>query len=245
MAVPTESFGALQVVSIAFPGVVSGLVMIAYAAWEARNMRMARAEAGELSAQLARKEIEIGRLAAVDELTGLATRREFEDNVRLEVERALRHGRELSLLLIEIDDIAELGEAFGRLGKGYLVSEVAGLLRHTLRVNDIGCLYTADRLAMLLPETGSSQALAVAGTVRRAVAGHQFMDAVHEGLPITVSQGIATMGPWLAKYTDLLRASEQALVDARVGGFDQISVYEPEPELESALESDDPARLAS
>lgn len=244
MAVPMESFGALQVVGIALPGIVAATVMVAYATWEARNVRAARSEAGDLSAQLARREIEIGRLAAVDELTGLSTRREFEDDVRLELERARRHERDLSLLLIEIDDIAELGEAFGRLGKGYLVSEVAGVLRHALRVNDLGCRYTADQMAMLLPETNATQALAVAGTVRKAVAAHQFIEAVHqEGLRITVSQGIAEVGPWVGKHTDLLRAAEQALVDARLAGFDKLGVYEPEPE--STLESVDDERIAS
>jgi len=244
MSVPGDSFGGLQVVAIGLPGIVSCAVMIAYAAWEARNVRAARSEAGDLSAQLARKEIEIGRLSAVDELTGLATRREFEDNVRLELERSRRHGRDFSLLLMEIDDIADLGEAFGRLGKGYLVSELAGVLKHTLRVNDIGCRYTADQLALLLPETNAGQALAVAGTVRKAVAAHPFMDGVqHDGLRLTVSQGIAAMGPWVAKHTDILRATEQALVDARLAGFDQVMVYEPVPDEISG--DDDLELLAS
>lgn len=245
LAIPAESLGAPQVLSIAFPGIVSGLVMIAYAAWEARNLAQARAEAGELSAQLARKEIEIGRLAAVDELTGLATRREFDDNLRLELARARRHGRELSLLLLEIDDLADLGEAFGRLGKGYLISEAAGVLRHGLRVNDIGCRFTSDRLAMLLPETGAAQALSVAGSVRRAVADHQFLDAVqHDGVRITVSQGIASLGPWVTKYTDLVRGAEQALGEARIAGFDQVAMYEPESERDESV-GDDLERLAS
>lgn len=231
MSLPMDSFGPLQVVGISLPGIVSSAVMIAYAAWEARNVSRAKAEAGDLSAQLARREIEIGRLSAVDELTGLATRREFEAAVKLELERVRRHEREFALLLIEIDDIAELGEAFGRLGKGYLMSELAGVLRHALRVNDVGCRYTGDQLALLLPETNAGQALAVAGTVRKAVAAHQFLDSVQpSGLSLTVSQGIAAYGPWVAKYTDILRATEQALVDARTAGFDQVMVYEPQPD---------------
>ena len=236
LAVGESAPGPAHVVAIGFPGAVAGLVMIAYSAWEARNVRTARGEADELSAQLARKEIEIGRLSTVDELTGLATRREFEEGVRAELERARRHGRELAMLVLEIDDIEGLGESFGRLGKGYLVSEVAGVLRGVLRVNDVGCRYTADRLAMLLPETNETQALAVAARVRAAVDGHSFLHAVQNGdLRITVSQGIAVAGGWVRSHVDLFRAAEQALVDARTAGLNRVHVYAPpdEPSLDA------------
>jgi diguanylate cyclase (GGDEF)-like protein len=214
---------------VVLPGAVSAAVLITYAVWESRNERSIQGKAQELSAQLVRKEIEIGRLATVDELTGLYTRREFEDFLRLEIERARRHGREASLLLIEIDDIVELGEQVGSISKGYLLSEVSGILRSQLRTNDLGCRFSNDTLALLLPETGREQALVVAGKLRAAVDKHEFLGHLDGStVRLTVSQGIAT-GRHARDEHEWTRAAENALCDARAGGFDQVRVYELPP----------------
>ncbi|HEY8172780.1 MAG TPA: diguanylate cyclase, partial [Dehalococcoidia bacterium] len=145
--------GGETAASIALPGLMTALVMLAYGVWETRNFRRMKGVADELSAQLMRKEIEIGRLATVDELTGLYTRREFDRKLELEFARSKRHAHALSLILIEVDDITTLGESVGSLSKGYLMSEVSAILRGTLRANDTGCRYTNEVLALLLPET--------------------------------------------------------------------------------------------
>jgi diguanylate cyclase (GGDEF)-like protein len=230
--------GPLKIASIALPGVVTGLAMGGYVLWESRNARTARQRNEELSAQLVRKEIEIGRLATVDELTGLYTRREFDEMIRLELERNRRHGREFALLLLEIDDIAELGENVGKLNKGFLIAEVSAILTHMLRTNDLGCRYTADSLAMLLPETNAHQARVVTEKVRKAIDKHDFLGQVQQGaIKLTVSQGIALAGKHLASHVELEKAAEQALAEARAAGFDQVKIAEAgtaAPEKKSA-----------
>jgi diguanylate cyclase (GGDEF)-like protein len=165
----------------------------------------------------------------MDELTGLYTRREFDDAIHLEFERRRRHGTDLSLIVIEIDDIAELGEHVGKLSKGYLLSEVSAILRNMLRAIDIGCRYSPDSLALLLPETNSEQALAVADKVRSAIEGHEFLGQfAGEAMRVTVSQGIASGSPEMSSHVHLMRAAERALYDARAAGFDQVHVYAPD-----------------
>jgi diguanylate cyclase (GGDEF)-like protein len=223
------------VASIALPGLVAGFVLTAYIAWEVRNVREAEGRASELSAQLMRREIEIGRMATVDELTGLATRREFDESIRLECSRTQRHRRELSLILLEIDDIAELGENVGKLSKGYLLSEVSGILRDLLRTNDLGARYTNDCLALLLPETAEKQAAVVAAKIRASVAAHQFLGQLGDkAVSLTVSQGIACLASAVDGADALMRAAEQALCEARADGFGQVHVYQP-PQHEEEL----------
>jgi diguanylate cyclase (GGDEF)-like protein len=218
-----QSFGPVTIAGIIFPGIVSGAVMIGWVMYETRNLREATGRADELSAQLVRKEIEIGRLATVDELTGLFTRREFDELLRMEFERRRRHGREISLLLVEIDDLSELGAHVGKLSKGYLLSEISAILSRELRTIDIGCRYTNDSLAMLLPETGQAQARIVAEKIRTAVAGRQFLEPIDgQGIKLTVSQGIATADSLMKTHTELAKAAEHALYQARTAGFDQI-----------------------
>ena len=223
---PDGGVGGLKIASIVLPGIVTGAVLVAYFLWDTRTLRSANQRAEELSAQLVRKEIEIGRLATVDELTGLYTRREFDEMIRLEFERRRRHGREFALLLLEIDDIAELGEHVGTLNKGFLIAEVSAILKHILRTNDLGCRYTHDSLAMLLPETDAAQARIVADKVRLAVSEHAFLQQVDRAkdVSITVCQGIALASEAMATHTDLVKAAEQALAEARASGFDQVRI---------------------
>jgi diguanylate cyclase (GGDEF)-like protein len=224
---PETTAGPVAFASIAIPGIVTGLVMAGYIGWETRNARAAKLRNDELSAMLVRKEIEIGRLATVDELTGLYSRREFDEIVRVEYERFRRHQRPVALLLLEIDEIAELGEHVGSLGKGFLLAEVSAILKHALRTIDIGCRYTNDSLAMLLPDTDGAKAKVVAERVRAAAAEHEFLGQHEKGkLRLTVSQGIAVAGPGTSAHTNLLRAAERALYEARAAGFDQVKLVE-------------------
>ena len=232
---PDGGVGGLKIASIALPGIVTGAVLIGYFLWDTKNLRHANERATELSAQLVRKEIEIGRLATVDELTGLYTRREFDEMIRLEFERRRRHGREFALLLLEIDDIAELGDHVGSLNKGFLVAEVSAILKHILRTNDLGCRYTHDSLAMLLPETNAIKARIVSEKVRLAVAEHDFLqhgDRAGAGVRVTVCQGIALAGASMQSHVDLVKAAEQALAEARATGFDEVRIVEAEPETD-------------
>lgn len=228
---PEGGIGGITIASIALPGIVTGAVLIGYAVWESRNLRSARARAEELSAQLVRKEIEIGRLATVDELTGLYTRREFDEMIRLEWERWRRHGREFSLLLLEIDDILELGENVGSLNKGFLISEVSAIFKHIVRANDLGCRYTNDSLAMLLPETNAAQARVLTDRIRATVAEHPFLQTMDrlQSVKVTVSQGIAVAGTSMQSHSDLTKMAEGALVEARSAGFDQVRIVEAPP----------------
>lgn len=225
-------FGAVTVASIAVPALIAGLLMIAYIAWDVGAERGKRAEASVLGAELVRKEIEIDRLATVDELTGLHTRHIFLENVELEYQRAVRYGRPLALLLVEIDDARSLGEQARKLSKSYLLSEVAGALRAQLRANDQGGRYLPEVLGVLLPETTAAQAALVAEKVRGSLTTREFFGRRFGAeIGLTISQGVAVVpAPGVASSADLLRAGEAALQTARAAGIGQIHVFEPSPD---------------
>ena len=219
-------FGIDSVIGIAIPGLVTALVCVAFLA--ARNeLVRARGAVSELNAQLIRKEIELDHLAGVDELTGLLTRRQFDEQVRLEVERSRRYQRPFAVLLFEIDNLQGLGEQVGRLGRGYLMSQVSEILRARVRVNDVGGRYTQNTMALLLPDSGEGQAIAVADKIRSLVAVNSFMGEPYDTpLRITLSIGIA-IAPHEAmnNYADLEKSGEEALYTARSTGYDSVYVH--------------------
>jgi diguanylate cyclase (GGDEF)-like protein len=226
---PEPDMSVRTAAGIAFPALVAGLVMTAYIAWERRDTGETRGVVSQLSAQLVRKEIEIDRLSSVDELTGLSTRHNFEDSVRTEYKRSERYKRPFAVILVEVDDLTELGETVGKLSKGYVLSEVAAILRTMLRASDLGCRYAPDALALLMPETETPEARAVAERIRELVARHEFLShRTSDTVKLTVSQGLAIApDAAFASHSDLLRAAESALATARTQGYDRVAVHEP------------------
>jgi diguanylate cyclase (GGDEF)-like protein len=188
---PEPGFGPATLASIALPALVSGFVMTAFIAMESRAARETTGMVSSLNAQLARKEIEIGRLSSMDELTGLTARNRFDGIARAEFDRSTGGGHPLSLLIIELDE-ADQGQG-GALSKGYLLAEVASIVRSTLRVDDVGARYGDHSLAVLLPDTDEEQAQQMAEHVRRLVSERQFVgERAGGGFGIRVSLGVAT-----------------------------------------------------
>jgi diguanylate cyclase (GGDEF)-like protein len=213
------------------PQTLAGIVVPAAAVWLMmafyiiKQHRRGATTAKDLGAQLMRREIELGRTSTVDELTGLATRREFDAMVRLEYGRFQRHGHPTSLLMVEIDDIGELGEQLGPITKGLAVSELASILKQTLRTIDLGCRFTDSSLAMLLLETTGEQSSVVTDRIRAAVEAHTFLSHRSDGrYKLTVSQGVAQLDGGMASHVDFVRAAEQALAEARTIGRDQVNI---------------------
>jgi diguanylate cyclase (GGDEF)-like protein len=240
---PGATVGPVSIAAVAFPGLVTGFVVVAYVAWETRNVRLASSIADELNAQLLRKEIELGRVSTLDELTRLFSAREFERSLRLEFERRRRYGRDLSLLLLDADQVTGASET--PMSKTYVLSEVASVFRKILRANDIGGRVTHDRLGLLLPETDEIRAQLVADKIRAVVGSHEFLGAGVDGaMRVRVSAGIAVADDEFETPDELMSAAETALGEAIAAGNNHVSTYQrPRPSDDDG--EAEPYRLAS
>jgi diguanylate cyclase (GGDEF)-like protein len=209
-------FDSRTLASIALPALVSALVVILYF-YDRARLRATLGTVSELSAQLIRKEIEIDHLSAMDELTGLATRRSFDESLREEYERSSRHQRPLAMMLFEVDDLVEIGERIGRLGKGFLLSEIAGILHNTLRVNDVAGRYTGDTLALLLPETTEAQVRVVGDKLRTQVRTNTFLASRYDiSAALTLTLGFAAVpASDITSANEFMQAAELSLYDAK------------------------------
>jgi diguanylate cyclase (GGDEF)-like protein len=158
------------------------------------------AEVAALALSNARNQAELEALARTDELTGLSNRRHLNEQLDRELTRAHEHGRPLSLLLLDLDDFKQINDSFGHHAGDSALREIAGVLSHSLRGQDLAARLGGDEFALLLPNTGHREA---------RVVSRRLAHAIKAKTAVRISAGIATY-PSNAS-ADLLRVADRDL----------------------------------
>ena len=151
-----------------------------------------------------------------DELTGLFNRRFLLTQLGALVSGARRHGRPLSVVMLDVDHFKSVNDEHGHAAGDAVLAAVAATLRDRLRAEDwVGRLGGEEFLA-LLPDDDAAGAATVAETLRSAIErmGVRYED---EMLQVTTSVGWATLEPDETP-DDLLRRADDALYDAKRAG---------------------------
>lgn len=129
--------------------------------------------------------------ATVDALTGLASRKLFDEMFSRELKRAKRAERPVALALAQVDHLDKYAAAFGRQSADQLVQGIAKILQAQVRDTDLPVRYGPDRFAVLMPETDQEKAMEVADWIRSMVANSQFANrAEMPGGKISISVGV-------------------------------------------------------
>lgn len=131
-------------------------------------------------------------LADNDYLTGVANRRAFTTRAAAEIERARRHGHELSVLVLDADHFKQINDRHGHLAGDAVLVALAGTLVNVARQEDVVGRIGGEEFALLLPQTALAKAGVVAERIRRAVADHP-VDAYGSQVEVTVSIGLASV----------------------------------------------------
>jgi len=159
-------------------------------------------------------------LAQQDTLTGLANQGHFWSSLELERERADRYGRELSLVILDIDHFKRCNDRHGHLLGDQVLRRVAQILTRLSRTCDLPARYGGEEFAVILPETDLSGAAVFAEKIRHAV--EVFAGNASEGPPVTVSVGVASHLSIGGTATDLVRAADAALYRAKAAGRNRV-----------------------
>jgi diguanylate cyclase (GGDEF)-like protein len=131
---------------------------------------------------------EIYRLMITDGLTGAATQRAFVEFLDRELLRAKRHGRPVSLAMLDIDHFKEVNDASGHLAGDHVLRGVAAAVRGEVRGDELFARYGGEEFAVVLPETVLEDAARFCERVRAKVEAQAFAwkDQV---LHVTISVG--------------------------------------------------------
>jgi len=156
--------------------------------------------------------------SVVDAHTGLSNRWQFEAALDKEMERSQRKNHEMSVLMIDIDHLAQINDHLGEDRGDETIKHVARTIKKTLRDIDVPSRYGGEEFAVILPETSHSDALDVAERLRQQV---RNTPATGIGL-VTVSVGVASYPDNAADVHALMRDLEQALNVAKFEGRDRV-----------------------
>jgi diguanylate cyclase (GGDEF)-like protein len=128
-------------------------------------MRMRRQLADQIES-LAKVESlasEVFKLAALDQLTGLYNRRSGEQRLEQEMSRAQRHGRPLTILLLDVDGLKLINDAHGHAAGDLTLRSFADRLQRAIRGSDLGVRLGGDEFMVLLPECRAEEVRHVLG----------------------------------------------------------------------------------
>lgn len=175
--------------------------------------------------QLERSEQSLLQIAVRDSLTGAYARQHLLVRAQHEVERALRRGAPLALLIVDIDRFKQVNDNHGHAAGDTVLIAFVRRCRNVIRHVDILGRLGGDEFVVVLPECTQAQALRAAERIRKFASSRDD----GKGPPFTVSIGVAVLGPAANNLETLMHAADQALYEAKQAGRDRMQLAGAEP----------------
>jgi diguanylate cyclase (GGDEF)-like protein len=187
------------------------------------------------------RQTELERLGVRDGLTGLYNRRYFYHRLRGEIERCRRYTRQLSLLMIDVDNFKIFNDRYGHLEGDHVLKSLGTMLQTSVRHSespptyelDIACRYGGEEFVIILPETEAVDAVGVAERIKDLLIANaavvtaerirtKVASTAIRGRSVTVSIGVSTYPGHGESADDLVRSADEALYSAKGGGRNRV-----------------------
>jgi diguanylate cyclase (GGDEF)-like protein len=152
--------------------------------------------------------------ALTDPLTGVANRRRLDESLEAEVSRAQRYGEALSLIIADLDYFKQINDEYGHEVGDTVLKSFAHIMKSTVREVDVVARLGGDEFVILLPESGSAAAEALAERIRLSQSRAAVLPVRRA---ITVSLGTAELRAGESAAA-LLRRADRALYQAKEAG---------------------------
>ena len=130
--------------------------------------------------------------SVLDALTGAFNRKHFTERIAGEIAYAKRHATPLSLIMFDLDHFKRINDTHGHLGGDHVLRSVAGLVKRTLRTEDVFARYGGEEFAVIARGIDVGRALLFAERIRTTIASARI-DFNRTNVPITVSLGVASL----------------------------------------------------
>jgi diguanylate cyclase (GGDEF)-like protein len=166
--------------------------------------------------------------ARTDPLTAVSNRRSFEEYAEVEVERARRSGRPLTVVYLDVDDFKRVNDQQGHARGDALLATLAATLRGATRAIDVVGRLGGDEFGLLLVETDGPTAQSLLHRLRDTLAAAM----AENGWRVTFSIGAATYLTPPRTVDDMMGRADQLMYEAKRAGknalrFDVLPATEP------------------
>ncbi|HWG98423.1 MAG TPA: GGDEF domain-containing protein [Pilimelia sp.] len=151
-----------------------------------------------------------------DGLTRVANRRRLDEVLVAELNRARSGGRELAVLMIDLDHFKKLNDTFGHLVGDEVLRQVAGVIRESCPEPSLVARYGGEEFVVVLSGVDITAALTTAERIRMGIVG------APTATPATASIGVAVHPAHGDDAATLLAAADAALYQAKAGGRNRV-----------------------
>jgi diguanylate cyclase (GGDEF)-like protein len=133
-----------------------------------------------------KKRLEI--VSQTDKLTNLFNRHKLDESLHLEIQRAERYNKKLSLIIIDIDHFKHVNDNFGHQVGDDVLIKVAEILQKSIRKIDTLGRFGGEEFLIVCPQTEKEGVLKLAEKIRKNIQTHEFDMVGH----ITISLGLTS-----------------------------------------------------
>jgi diguanylate cyclase (GGDEF)-like protein len=188
------------------------MATVALAAWMVGTMRI----------RLRRLIMRLADAARTDADTGLLNRRGLQEIAELELERARRGDRPVSIVVVDVDQFKNFNEDQGHRASDRALKTLAALLQENKRRIDVAARISGEEFALLAPDTDEHGAYVLADRLRREVR------EAFATTGLTVSLGIASYPKHGGTSEELMTGANRAVFAAKALGRDRTVIYNRE-----------------
>lgn len=165
---------------------------------------------------------EVAMLVGTDPLTGLPSKRRFDEALEFALQSAQKSANSLAVLMMDMDGVKRINDTHGHLFGAHVIGETGRLIANVLDTIGQACRFGGDEFSAFLPTHDLEAALRIAERIRHSVETAAFEK---EGIPLkpTISIGVACYPDAGLSLLDLISTSDEALYRAKALGKNCVS----------------------
>jgi diguanylate cyclase (GGDEF)-like protein len=152
-------------------------------------------------------------MAALDLLTGVYTRRFFEQWILRALHAAFRSQQVLSVLMLDLDGMKHINDTVGHPAGDQVLRTLGKVLREATRSSDAVGRYGGDEFSVILPQTHGNDAKRVAQRILEFLGGKSISGPTGQ-IPLRVSIGLSVLEPHTFSAADIPRPVSPAYFEA-------------------------------
>lgn len=168
--------------------------------------------------------IHLFELATIDSLSKLYVRRYFEKTFEEELKKSLRNETNLSIIMIDIDNLQKCNNNYGHFIGDQVIKLVSESIKNSIDEPCIASRYGGEKFTILVPEKTAEEAFELAEEIRSKIEEQEVQVPIGDNIKITISSGVTSFPDNGETIDELLKSVESTLYKAKLQGKNKVLV---------------------